>query len=315
MRARLAFLVALAIVATGCGSATPPSGAPSATAAPSASVVPPTDPCIGALTNLGAFTGRLAGDLSSLRDLVIAPTFDGPAAATAIRQVSAIFTTFADLGEATAGCEAAAALVPRVDGITARAQVPVADSLAARIADDQAHWEAAVALVGLMPDVLDLSREGARAAEELGIEVTTADDPGAVEPGQSPPIGTAWIDFASWGVGFWPTVTGQVEKVRDAVAKGRRKAIVAEARRLDAAAAVGSDWLTANTPLPCYRSAWTAARAGVDAYRGAAAAYAKLDVDAGKKLVKKGDAQLAKLRSVPGDRFRVRCELDPAARG
>lgn len=315
MRARLAFLVALAIVATACGSATPPPAAPSATAAPSSSVAPPTDPCVAALTNVGAFTDRLAGSLGFLRDLVIAPSFDGPAAATAIRQLSATFTTFADLGELTAGCEAAEALVPQVDGITARAEVPVANSLAARIADDQAHWEAAVALVGLLPDVLDLSREAASAADDLGIDVTAAADPGAAEPGQSPPVGAAWIDFSSWSVGFWPAVTGQVEKVQDAAAKGKRKAISAEAKRLDAAAAAGAEWLAANEPLPCYRSAWTAARAAVDAYLGAAAAYAKLDLDAGKKLVKKGDAQLAKLRSVPGDRFQARCELDPAARG
>ena len=315
-RARLAFIVALAVALTACGgSPKPPSAAPSATPAPSSSGALPTDPCAAALTLLGAFTERLAGGLGSLRELVIAPTFDRAAAATAIRQVSATFTTYSGLGQGLQGCAAAAALVPLVDGIGSRAGGPLAESLAARIADEQTHWEAAVALVGLLPDVLQLSKQGSDAAAGLGVDVPAAGDPGAAAAGRSPPPGTAWIDFASWSVGFWPAVTGQVGKVRDAVAKGRRKAIQRESSRLEAAAATGRDWLAANTPLPCYRSTWRAAAAAADAYRDAAAAYGKQDADTGRKLVKRGDAQLAKLRSVPGDRFRVRCELDPAAPG
>jgi hypothetical protein len=322
VRARLASMVMAAVLVAACGGtpASRPAG-PGSTPAPSAtgagSTVPgSSSPCSVAVTYLGALAERLAGDLAALRPLVVAARFDGAETATANRQVSATLTAYAGIEQTLAGCEATAGLAERVAQLRSGAGAILEGSLSAGIRDAQVHWDAAVELLGLMPEVLALSQEANGIAAGLGIDVAVATDPGgAVDPGRSPPPGTAWAEFPAWADGFWPLMSERVGKIKDAVKRGKAASIVGEAKKLVGVAATGQQWLAGHAPWACYQSYWKLTDDAVDAYLKAANAYTKPKSTTGKKLLKQADGLLAQLKAVPRDRFTVRCQIDPAAPG
>ena len=320
VRGRLVLLSAMAALAVACGSnpapAPPSSAPPSATPAPSVPGPQPTDECGVAVTHLAALTERLTTDLVPLRQLLVAASFDGADAATAVRRVAATLTAYAGLEQTLGDCPSTADLGPRVDGLRIRAEGMAAGSLAARITDARAHWDAAVGLLQLLPDVLALSAATKGVADGLGIDVAVASDPdGAALAGRSPPPGATWPALLAWGDTFWPAVPTHVKDLRAAVSKGKPKTVTAQAKKLLAAVTAGQAWLAANQPWPCYRSFRTLTDSAVGAYVEAADAYVRHDDANGKKLLKKADGLRSKLSALPRDRFQVRCQLDPAAPG
>ncbi len=318
VRARLVLLAAVTAFAAACGGTSAPTPAPagaSATPAPSLPVQQPTDPCGVAVTHLGALTARMADGLALLRKLVIAASFNGVETAAAIRRVSATLTTYVGLEQTLEGCDATAALAPRVDELRTRAEATLAGSLSARITDDKVHWDGAVGLLGLLPEVLSLSGDAKSVADGLGIDVAVATDPGAAAAGRSPPPGPSWPELAAWDKGFWPLVTGHVGKIRAATQQRKPAVVDAEAAKLAAVVATGRKWLAGSQAWPCYQSFRKLTDDAVATYRDAAAAYASNKDASGAFLLKKADGMLAKLNAKPLDRFEVRCMLDPAAPG
>jgi predicted secreted Zn-dependent protease len=196
VRHELLFLVALGAVLVGACSpesslssagiaSTPPglaSGSPRATSGP----------CVAAAVRLGAFTSQMAGDLASLRPLVVAPTFDSPEAIAGTRRVSATITSYTGLEQALLACQATADLGPRVAKLLANANATLAAAFAAEITNEQVQRDAAATLFALLPEVLRLASADQAVSGSLGIATQVAEvSQGADDPlGSLPPLPT-----------------------------------------------------------------------------------------------------------------------------
>ena len=152
------------------------------------SVAPAATPtqCSIAVTHLGAFTQRLAGDLAALRPLVVARTFDAGETAGADRLVSETLTAYRGLGAALGPCQQLAGIAVRVATLRGTAEAALRDVLSTPLAGAREHRDGAVALVGLLPEVLALSKAATSAASEMGVHVALA----TIPPGADRPVGS-----------------------------------------------------------------------------------------------------------------------------
>ena len=106
--ARLTVLAVVMAVVAACTSQGGPSTAvPARTIAPepSAALLATPNPCLFAVTRLGAFAEELAGELAALRPLVVAARFDAAKTASGARQVSATLTAYEGLESDLQRCE------------------------------------------------------------------------------------------------------------------------------------------------------------------------------------------------------------------
>lgn len=188
-------LFAIALLIAACGGQSSPSAAgPGDPPSPFGSRPPQasSSPCTGAVGQLGAFTRQMAGDLASLRPLVVVPRFDPGAAVTASRRVSATLTAYAGLERTLGACEATIELGQRVETLRASADATLEKAFSTLITDARVQRGAAASLFKLMPEVLALSKAGETVAQALGTGFEIAQVPaGAAQPiGSLPPLPT-----------------------------------------------------------------------------------------------------------------------------
>jgi hypothetical protein len=220
---------------------------------------PPSDPCKIGLTHLGAFTERLTGDVVALRSLLVAPLFDNVAAAKAIRVASATLEAYPELQPNLGKCPTTSDLAKRVVTLEGTAETIIAPSLATWISDDQIHWEAAYGMVGLLPEVLALSRAAKLAADPLNIEVIVAVDP----DGAHPPVLPAG-PFAGYN-GFSARILDRGSAFLTMVTEEESSLFhggAGEVRRVGRRIMTFSDteigWLKSHPAAPCYAAFWRA---------------------------------------------------------
>ena len=137
------------------------------------------------MTYLGAFTKQMAGDLASLRPLVVAKKFDSAKTAVAARRVAVTLTAFAALEQNLRGCAATAELVQRVELLRSSAEATLKKSQSAALTNAPVQRAAAASLFGLLPEVLALSEAGKAVADTLGTALEVAQIP----DGASKPLG------------------------------------------------------------------------------------------------------------------------------
>lgn len=188
-------VVVVALLVAACSGTNPASPSlPSAPAPVSARPAGSADPCVFAVTHLGAFNARLANNLAAIRPLVLRKVFVASDASSAVVQVSATLTAYkGHLVAAMEACGRTADLVPRVARLMADAERFLAPARAGSIQDARTQRGAAVALFGLLPEVLALSEAGQLLASELRLSAQVAQlAPGADAPlGSLPPLPTA----------------------------------------------------------------------------------------------------------------------------
>lgn len=179
-RARLAYLSLAVVLVSGCsGRAGPPSPSPISLATPRTTA----SPCAIAVTHLGAFTGRLAGDLAALRPIVVSKTFRAGDTLSVAREASASLTASGGLERKLQSCEATADLAPRIVNVRVKAETALGTLLTGSMGAAKVQRAAAVVLLGLLPEVLALSKAAKSEADALGVEVAVAEVPaGATKP-------------------------------------------------------------------------------------------------------------------------------------
>ena len=248
-RARLTFVAILALVVTAC------SGLGSTVQVMPAQD-PPSDPCKIAVTHLGAFTQRMAGDLVSLRSLLVAPTFDPGETAKAIRVVSASLAAFPELEPSLQRCPATADLTQRVATLRGTAGTSIAPSLGAVLSDGDIHWLAAYGLVGLLSETIALSEAARVAGDALRIEVATATDPAGANAPPIPPARYADLvaRISRRGREFVAMLTEEDASLFSGVASEQRRV----GRRIAMFSDTEVTWLKAHPALPCYAAYWKA---------------------------------------------------------
>jgi uncharacterized membrane protein len=193
--ARLTVLAVVMAVVAACTSQGGPSTAvPVRTIAPepSAALLATPNPCLFAITRLGAFAEELAGELAALRPLVVAARFDAAKTASGARQVSATLTTYEGLESDLQRCEPVAGLSARVAALRKSAETTLNVLLSTPSSEPQKHRDSAVTLFGLLPEVLALSKAAKTAGDNLGFQVALATVPaGADKPlGSLAPLAT-----------------------------------------------------------------------------------------------------------------------------
>lgn len=180
-----ALAVVMAVVAACTSQGGPSTAVPVRTIAPepSAALLATPNPCLFAVTRLGTFTGRMAGDLAALRPLVVSRRFNAADTASAARTVSATLTAYDGVEQAVRACSTTADLSQRVEVLRSRAEGMLTKSLTAGLTDPRVEREAAASLLGLLPEVLALSKAAKGVADGLGVQVAVASVPkGADQP-------------------------------------------------------------------------------------------------------------------------------------
>jgi hypothetical protein len=189
-----ALAVVMAVVAACTSQGGPSTAVPVRTIAPepSAALLATPNPCLFAVTRLGAFAEELAGELAALRPLVVAARFDAAKTASGARQVSATLTAYEGLESDLQKCEPVARLAVRVAALRKSAETTLNVLLATPFSEPQKHRDGTVILFGLLPEVLALSKAAKGAADTLGVQVALATVPkGADKPvGSLPPLPT-----------------------------------------------------------------------------------------------------------------------------
>jgi hypothetical protein len=243
-RARVASLVLVAILVTAC------SGQVQIMPAQD----PPSDPCKIAVTHLGAFTQRFAGDLVSLRTLLVATTFDSGETTKAIRVVSASLAAFPELEPSLQRCPATADLAPRIATLRGAAETSIAPSLAAVLSDGDIHWVAAYSLVRLLSETIALSEAAQIAGDPLKIAVATATDPAGATAPPIPPARYADLvaRIGRRGREFVALLTEDDLSLFSGVASEQRRV----GRRIADFSSTEIKWLKSHPALPCYAPYW-----------------------------------------------------------
>lgn len=180
-----ALAVVMAVVAACTSQGGPSTAVPVRTIAPepSAALLATPNPCLFAVTRLGTFTGRIAGDLAALRPLVVSRRFNAADTASAARMVSATLTAYDGVEQAVRACSTTADLSQRVEVLRSRAEGMLTKSLTAGLTDPRVEREAAASLLGLLPEVVALSKAAKGVADGLGVQVAVATVPkGADQP-------------------------------------------------------------------------------------------------------------------------------------
>ncbi len=223
----------------------------------------PADPCEVGLIHLGAFTERFAGDIVSLRSLLVAPSFDPGATARAVKVASATVEAFPELQPNLRQCATTAELARRVATVTSTAETVIAPSLATWIYDGERHWVAASGLVDLLPEVLALSLAASVAGAPLDIEVAAATDPAGAHPPSIPPgpfsgPSARYAEFAERigqrGPEFVALMAVEDGNLRSGPATEVRRA----GRRIATFSDTEIGWLKSHPALPCYAAIWKA---------------------------------------------------------
>ena len=112
----------------------------------------------------------MAGDLASLRPLVVAGKFDSDVTGVTIRHISVRLAPYVGLEQKLRSCPATTELAPRVEPLRSSAEVALEKSRSASIRNGQVQRDAGVGLFGLLPEVLLLSDAVGAIADGLGIE-------------------------------------------------------------------------------------------------------------------------------------------------
>lgn len=215
---------------------------------------PPSDPCKVAVTHLAAFTQRMAGDLVSLRTLLVAPSFDSGQTAKAIRVVSASLAAFPELEPSLGKCTATAGLSQRVATLRSTAETSIAPSLAAWLSEADVHWLAAYGLIRLLPDTIALSEAARVAGDPLKIEVAAATDPAGARAPSIPPAQYAELvaRISRRGREFVALLTEEDVSLFNGGASEQRRV----GRRIATFSETEITWLKGHPALPCYAAYW-----------------------------------------------------------
>jgi hypothetical protein len=112
--------------------------------------------CVAAKAQVPAYAQRLAGDIASLRPLVVAEPFDSAKAAGVIGQLDSTLTAFADNDPAYHGCASTEGLDYTVENLVRAASGMIETSKTPGVTDANPQQRLVFDLYGYLPEALAL---------------------------------------------------------------------------------------------------------------------------------------------------------------